>query len=247
MSSRSHTTASWRRKLVLAGATAVGALLLLQSAAVADPTPVAVPSIPGAPALPGPVADPAKPAQNMKLLKATPDVAPAAAAFTLGAAGLAAGKDVSIVWMTASVSYVLDPKPDSIDYIGRKVDKFGVVLAKTTTDASGAFNLNLKVPTDFGGLHDIYAVIDGVQVAKGGFLLERTMKISPTRGPVGTPIKVTVVGMGSPTYESVGGVLYDNRYAGAVSANMTRGVAVFKIRAAGAVGDHWIEVGGARP
>ena len=50
--------------------------------------------------------------------------------------------------------------------------------------------------------------------------------------------------MGSPTYESVGGVLYDNRYTGAVSANMTRGVAVFKLRAAGEVGKHWIEYAG---
>ena len=55
-------------------------------------------------------------------------------------------------------------------------------------------------------------------------------------GPVGTPITITVVGMGSPTYESVGAVLYDNHYAGAVSANMTRGVTSFKIRAAGEVG-----------
>ena len=68
----------------------------------------------------------------------------------------------------------------------------------------GAFKVTFRVPRDFGGLHDIFAVVDGKQVAKGGFLLERTVKISPTRGPVGTPITVTVVGMGSPTYESVG-------------------------------------------
>ena len=50
--------------------------------------------------------------------------------------------------------------------------------------------------------------------------------------------------MGSPTYESVGGVLYDNRYAGAVSANTTRGVAVFTLRAAGGPGVHLIEYAG---
>ena len=70
------------------------------------------------------------------------------------------------------------------------------------------------------------------------------MKISPTRGPVGTPITVTVVGMGSPTYESVGAVLYDNHFAGAISANTTRGVSIFKIRASGGVGAHWIELAG---
>jgi hypothetical protein len=50
--------------------------------------------------------------------------------------------------------------------------------------------------------------------------------------------------MGSPTYESVGAVLYDNHYAGAVSANTTRGVTTFKIRAAGKPGVHWIEYAG---
>ena len=106
------------------------------------------------------------------------------------------------------------------------------------------FGVSLKAPKDFGGIHDIYAVVDGIQVAKGGFLLERTVTIAPKRGPVGTPITVTVVGMGSPTYESVGAVLYDNHYAGAVSANTTRGVTTFKIRAAGRVGPHWIEYAG---
>ncbi len=244
MSGRSHDTASGRRKLVLTCVAAAGVLLALQSAAVADPTPVTAPAIPGAPGLPGPVADPAKPADNMNVLAAKPEIAVPGTAFALTGAGLPAGKDVTIVWMTASVRYVLDPKPDSVDYVGRKVDKLGVVLARGTTNASGALSVKLKAPKDFGGIHDIYAVVDGVQVAKGGFLLERTVKISPTRGPVGTPITVTVVGMGSPTYESVGAVLYDNHYAGAVSANTTRGVAVFKIRAAGDVGAHWIEYAG---
>ena len=243
MSLHPHRPAFWGRKLSLAGAVLTGALLL-SAPAGAEPKPVPPPAIAGIPALPGPVAAPSVPADNVKVLKAAPDIAPAGAGFVLSGAGLAAGKDVSIVWSTASISYVLDPKLDSVDYVGRKVDKFGVVLARAKTSAAGAFSLELKVPRDFGGIHDILAVIDGVQVAKGGFLLERTVKISPAKGPVGTPITVRVSGMGSPTYESVGGVLYDNRYVGAVAANTTRGEATFQIRASGDVGDHWIEYGG---
>ncbi len=104
----------------------------------------------------------------------------------------------------------------------------------------------MRAPVDYGGLHDVYAVVDGQQVAKGGFLLERTVTIRPKKGPLGTPITVKVVGMGSPTYESVGAVLYDNKYTGAASANMTRGIAVFKLRAAGEVGAHWIDVRGSQ-
>jgi hypothetical protein len=180
----------------------------------------------------------------MTTLKTTPDVAPTGADITIVGKGLPASKGVALVWMTANVRYILDAKPDSVDYIGRKVDRIAVALANTRTDASGGFSVKFKAPKDFGGLHDIFAVVDGVQVAKGGFLLERTVKISPTKGAIGTPITVTVVGMGSPTYESVGSVLYDNRYAGAVSANTTRGVAVFKLRASGGIGTHWIEYAG---
>ncbi|MDH4176191.1 MAG: hypothetical protein OEV72_01345 [Thermoleophilia bacterium] len=235
-------TRPWR--LVLAGAAAVATVLLVQSTALADPTPVPTPVVPGAPGLPGPVTDLGKPGDSMTTLKATPDVAPAGKKMTLTGTGLPANKDVTIVWMTASVRWVLDPKPDSLDYVGRKVDKFGVKLATARTDANGALKADLKVPVDFGGLHDIYAVVDGIQVAKGGFLVERVVTISPKRGPVGTPITVTVQGMGSPTYESVGGVLWDNRFTGSVSANTTRGLATFKIRAAGPPGTHWIELGG---
>jgi hypothetical protein len=217
---------------------------LLQSAAVADPTAAGVPVIPGAPAPPGPLADPGKPAENMTVLRTAPDIAPAGTKITFSATNLPAAKDVSLVWMTASVRYILDPKPDSVDYIGRKVDKIGVLLASARTSAAGALNVTVTTPVDYGGLHDIYAVVDGQQVAKGGFLLERKVTMSPAKGPVGTPITIKVVGMGSPTYESVGGVLYDNHYAGAVSANWTRGVAVFKLRAAGEVGPHWIEYAG---
>jgi len=244
MSRTFRSSTSWRQVLALGGATAVGALALLQTAAVAAPLPVTAPTIPGAPGLFGPVVDGGKASETMATLKTKPDVAPTGAGVTISGTGLPVSKDVRLVWMTANVRYILDPKPDSLDYIGRKVDKIAVALANAKTDASGAFSVTFKVPKDFGGLHDIYAVVDGVQVAKGGFLLERTVRISPTRGPIGTPITVTVVGMGSPTYESVGSVLYDNRYAGAVSANTTRGFAVFKLRAAGGVGSHWIEYAG---
>ncbi|MET0939340.1 MAG: hypothetical protein ABWY51_08980, partial [Gaiellaceae bacterium] len=219
-------------------------VLVTQSAAFADPTAVTNPVIPGAAPLPGPLVDPGKPAATMKTMLTKPDVARARTQVTISASGLTPNTDVTVVWMTANVRYVLDAKVDSVDYIGRKVDKIGVSLGKVKTNGAGAFSLSVRAPLDYGGLHDIYAVVDGVQVAKGGFLLERVVTITPRRGPVGTPITVKVVGMGSPTYESVGGVLYDNKYTGAASANMTRGVLSFKLRAAGEVGAHWIEYGG---
>lgn len=222
----------------------IAAALLIAPAAIAEPLPVTAPSIPGTPALPGPIVPAGTPVAGAATLRLTPDIAPAGKTVTVTTGALPANKDVSLVWMTANIRYVLDPKPDSVDYVGRKVDKVAVQIAAARTDATGALRTSFKVPVDFGGLHDLYAVVDGAQVAKGGFLLERQVRITPTRGPVGTTITMTVIGMGSPTYESVGGVLYDNKYTGAVSANTTRGRAVFQLRASGKVGVHWIEYAG---
>ncbi len=238
------TTPTSRLRTAAVAASGTLALLALAGVASAAPGPVTAPTIPGTPAMPGPTIDAGQAAATMQALKIKPDIAPAGTKLTFTASGLPANKDVTIAWSTANVRYVLDAKPDSVDYIGRKVDKVTVALAKGRTDGSGALTLGVATPVDFGGLHDVFALVDGVQVAKGGFLLERRVSISPTRGPIGTPITVKVVGMGSPTYESVGSVLWDNRYLGAASANTTRGVVTFKIRAAGDVGDHWLEYAG---
>jgi hypothetical protein len=178
----------------------------------------------------------------MTILKAKPDIGVPGTAYTLSAAGLPAGKDVSIVWNTANVTWVVDPRPDSVDYLGRKSDKVAVVIATTKTDASGSFSVKLKAPRDFGGIHDVYAVIDGVQVAKGGFLIARWAKMTPRRGPIGTMITLTYGGLGSSLYEGGAAAYYDNKYIGAVMANWTRGVATVKFRAAGPVGRHVVQI-----
>ena len=228
-------------KLVAALAALVGALLLPAFAAAA-PTPLVTPALSGVAALPGPLAPAATPASSMSTLTSSPDAAPAGTAFTLSGSGLPADKQVSIVWSTANVTWVVDARPDSVDYLGRSASKVQVVLAKAQTDAQGKLSVKLKVPRDFGGIHDIYAVIDGAQVAKGGLLIARTATISPKSGPIGTMITVTYNGLGSSLYEGGASLLYDNHFAGAIMANWTRGTAVVHIRATGPVGTHTIEV-----
>jgi hypothetical protein len=178
----------------------------------------------------------------MSTLTAKPDDAVAGTRFTLSGSGLPANKSVSIVWGTANVTWVVDARPDSVDYLGRSATKIQVVLGQAQTDAQGKLSLKLTAPRDFGGIHDIYAVIDGVQVAKGGFLIARSATISPKRGPIGTMVTVTYRGLGSSLYEGGASLLYDNHYVGAMMANWTRGTAVAHIRASGPVGTHTIEV-----
>ena len=225
---------------LIAAAVLAGALLL-PALAAASPTPLVSPSIPGVAPLPGPIAALSTPAATMTTLTATPDIAPPGRPFVLSASGLPAGQNVSIVWSTANVTWLVDARPDSVDYLGRAATKIQVVLAQTQIDAQGRLKLKLVVPRDFGGVHDIYAVVNGIQVAKGGLLISRTATISPKSGPIGTMITVTYHGLGSSLYEGGASLLYDNHYVGAMMANWTRGTAVAHIRAAGPVGRHTIE------
>ena len=229
-------------KKTLLTITALAAALLLPALAAATPTVLTPPAIPGVAALPGPIAPSSSPAASMGILHATPDIGLPGDPYTLSGAGLEPGKDVSIVWKTANVTWVVDARPDSVDYLGRSVTKFGVVIASGQTDANGAFSFPLLAPQDFGGIHDIYAVIDGVQVSKGGFLIARSATMTPKRGPVGTMITLTYSGIGSSLYEGGGSLQYDNHYVGMLTANWTRGVAKVKFRASGGVGRHFITV-----
>ncbi len=228
------------KKILSVAALAVG--LLLPAQASATTTALTPPAIPGVAALPGPLAPAATPAASMGILTSSPDIGVPGTGFTLSGAGLQPNKSVSIVWNTANVTWAVDARPDSVDYLGRSTTKFGVVIASTSTDASGAFSVNIVAPKDFGGIHDIYAVIDGVQVAKGGFLIARSATMSPKKGPVGTMITLTYSGLGASLYEGGASLQYDNHYVGALTANWTRGVAKVKIRATGDVGKHIITV-----
>jgi hypothetical protein len=229
------------KPLISAAAALTGALLLSAGAAAA-PTPLDAPAIPGVASVPGPVAPAAQPAATMGLLTSKPDTGVAGAKMTVSGAGLPANSDVALTWSTANVTWLVDPRPDSVDYLGRQTTKYAVVIAHATTDAAGAFSITRAAPRDWGGIHDLYAVVNGVQVAKGGFLLARSASISPKKGPIGTPITITYSGLGSSLYEGGGALLYDNKFTGAMASVWTRGTAVVHIRASGPVGKHIISL-----
>src|SRR5499427_8550819 len=94
-------------------------------------------------------------------------------------------------------------------------------------------------PEDFGELHEIFAVVDGEEVARGGFRIKLAASIGPAEGPVGTPVTVTVTGMAARLFSGATLALrYDNAYTGVLTATTTRGTARAEFRAAGPVGQH---------
>ena len=186
-----------RRRLLVA---AVGALLplTLLGSVGADASTPAVTTL-TAPALPftGITAAPASVSPTMGNLTLTPYSGIEGTPFTISGAGLAANTSVELTWSTANVSWNVDAEPNTVNYLGRAQSNLNVVLTTITTDASGSFSYKTTVPVDFGGTHDIYAVVNGVEVLHGGFEVFRTLSVSPKSGPIGTPITITYTQAGT--------------------------------------------------
>lgn len=203
------------------------------------------PNVSGVAPLPGPVATPARLNPNMGILDVTPDEGITGTPVKVTGTHLPANTSIELTWSTSNVTWLVQPEPDTVNYLGRDSSDFSVIIGRATTDAQGAFSYNFDAPADFGGVHDIYAVAKGQADAHGGFLIERTVTVKPTSGPVGTPITVTYTGLGSSFYPGGASLLYDNHYVGEMMANWTRGTARAVIRAAGPPGRHVIQIGDA--
>ena len=182
---------------------------------------------------------------DLKLMKVQPDTGHSGDQITISGDGLPAGKQAELLWATSEGKYVTEVAPADVKYIDRSFQKKRISLGKAQVDAQGRLSGTFTIPDDYGETHDIYAVVNGGDVARGGFRIMREVTFTPTSGPVGTPINIKVTGMGVQSFESTMATLYDHHYMGMVTAVKTRGTATYQIRAAGPVGPHIVEVIGA--
>jgi len=161
---------------------------------------------------------------------------------TATASGLRADTKYDLVWTTASGTWKLSD--DRSKYLGRDYKPAQKVLASATTDATGAFASTFAVPQGFGYAHDVM-VVDSQKTIRNKSLFDVDMetKITPTSGPVGTPITVEVRGIGWASYQNSFQLSYDNAYTGWVSSITTEGYAKVVIPATGTVGTHYITLG----
>lgn len=237
-------------KWCLFGGALAGAMLLPAPAAPArkapvpeNPVTIPTPTVPGAPPLPGPEVSEQAPEGQVQALSVAPSEARTGKQVTVSGSGLSPNKTVTLTWTTARVSWEVSPTVEGVDYLGpASPQPVTVVLATATTNASGSFNAKIAVPNDYGGPHTITAVVEGVKVGVGVLIIATYATLSPKRGPVGTPITITYHGLGASLFEGAAALDYDNHFMGDLTANWTRGTAQFKIRAAGAVGRHTIQM-----
>jgi hypothetical protein len=166
-----------------------------------------------------------------------PAVAGATAHAT--ASGLEAGKTVDLMWGTVTGGWVIE---DYYHFRGKKYAEETRSLGRFPVDATGRLDVSFVVPEDYGGVHEVIALIDGKPVAQNALNLTQTFALSPASGPVGTPIELKVTGLGWRTMESTWVVNWDNQELGFVSAAGTRGSAVARFRATGPAGDHIVKL-----
>jgi len=155
------------------------------------------------------------------------------------ASGLPAGKSVELAWGTVTGGWVIE---DYYHFRGKKYKESRTSLGTFPVDANGRLAARFVVPEDYGGVHEVLALVDGATVAQGAINVTQTFALTPPSGPAGTPIELKVTGLGWRTMESTWVVNWDNRELGFVTAAGTRGSAVARFRAAGPPGDHTVKL-----
>jgi hypothetical protein len=180
---------------------------------------------------------PAESVSTLDLIYEKPAVVGATVQAT--ANGLPAGKVVDLAWGTVTGGWVIE---DYYHFRGKKYTETSTSLGQFAVDANGRLDARFAVPEDYGGVHEVIALIDGKPVAQNGINVTQTFQLTPSAGPVGTPIELKVTGLGWRTMESTWVVNWDNQELGFVSAAGSKGSAVARFRATGPSGDHIVKL-----
>ena len=208
----------------------------------AGPPAPAVPAVPAAPAAPAASAAPQQPMEITGTFLVEPARGPWGTPIVATAKGLKAQTRYDLMWTTAKMSWKLSE--DRSKYLGREAKPTQQSLLSVTTDAAGAFRATFAVPQGFGYAHDIMVVDEQKTIRnKTLFDVDMVTTITPTSGPVGTPITVEVKGIGWQSYQNSFQLAYDNAYTGWVSSLTTDGYAKFVVPATGKPGTHYITLG----
>ena len=180
----------------------------------------------------------------MGMLKTTPDIGLAGTAVhRLRVRPRRRTRTSRIVWNTANVTWVVDARPDSVDYLGRKATKINVALGSAKTDASGAFSVHAEGAEGLRR-HPRHLRRRRRHAGREGRLPHRPLgdddaEARPDRDDDHAHLHRASARRST---RAAPRCYYDNHYVGAVMANWTRGVATVKFRASGPVGQHTIMV-----
>ncbi len=168
-------------------------------------------SVVSTPAAPSQAASPAPTTAPLSLqgkFSLSPAHGPWDTSVTASATGLLANTKYDIVWTTVTGSWKLANQ--NTEYQGRQYAPTEKPLTSATTDGQGSFQTTFVVPEEFGFQHDVLVKQAEKIVNKSGFDVDMQVSISPTSGPVGTPITIEAKGIGWRQMENSWLVSYDN-------------------------------------
>ncbi len=171
-------------------------------------------------------------------LDVTPFHGKAGDPFTVTGVNLPPNQEFQLVWRTVNGHW----KVDEPSYKGREYVPANYQMAKVKTDVAGKFKATFTTPEDFGFGHDIVLQQGSRLLNQAGYSVDMTVEVTPKSGPPGTPITVSVKGIGWRTLYNSWDLIYDNNFTGWMSAVTTHGSAKFTIPATGPNGEHVLEV-----
>ena len=147
--------------------------------------------------------------------------------------------ELQIVWQGFQGSWKVN---SAGEFHGREFKEELESRATVRTDNTGGFKTSLTVPEGFGFIHDVLVMKEGAVLNKASFDVRMQASLSPSSGPVGTPITIELKDVGWRPLENSWTVLYDNRFTGWMSSVTTNGLARATIPAVGAPGKHIIQI-----
>lgn len=154
---------------------------------------------------------------------------------------LPAKTSFDLVWQTVKENWVVKGQYGQL-FDGRAFQGVSKVLEPVRSDASGHLNATFTVPDGFGFNHTVSLVKGGVMENQALFKVDPQASLMSTEGPVGSPIDITMKGIGAVSYTNSWMLLYDNKFTGWISSVTTNGTAHITIPATGSPGKHIISI-----
>ena len=182
-----------------------------------------------------------KPINFAGSMKVEPSKGRIGSSAVVSGSGLPANTELELVWSTVDGEWDIRGNYNE-EYHGRVFTDRRVTVATVRTDSGGVFQYEFTVPDDFGFTHNLTLESETEVLNRAGFWIEPEATIEPSEGPLGTPITITMKGVGYSYLENSFMMTYDNRFTGVLTSVTTRGTATAVIPATGGPGKHIIRI-----
>ena len=154
---------------------------------------------------------------------------------------LPANHSYELAWESVKESWVLEGAYEEI-FAGRDLQPTRTMLHTVTSGPDGTLNATFTVPDGFGFGHTVALVEQGRVVNQAGFTVEPQASLASSQGPEGSPIRITLKGIGARSYSNNWMLLDDHKDTGWLSSVTTNGTAHVTIPATGGPGKHVITI-----